>query len=87
MSRRALLVASTAALMGMAILLLVGCLWVNYVSLKDAYGSGPPYYGRTTNMDKWVNPLPMLALLDGIALLVVLGLGALSRRLVTKSRP
>ena len=36
----------------------------NIFNLMEAYGSGPPYYSRTTNMDKWKNPLPMLLLID-----------------------
>ena len=37
---------------------------VTYIALSEAYGSGPPYYGRTQNMDKWTDPIPVLALLD-----------------------
>ncbi|MHB9839904.1 hypothetical protein Q8F57_034335 [Paraburkholderia terrae] len=46
----------------------------NVVNLIEAYGSGPPYYSRTVNMDKWQNPLPVLAAID-VAALVVLGFG------------
>jgi hypothetical protein len=46
--------------------------WFNYVSLNEAYGSGPPYYSRTTNMDKWVNPLPVLIPLNVVVLGVLL---------------
>ena len=46
--------------------------YINYVSLVDAYGSGPPYYGRTTNMDKWSSPLWGLLMIDGVVLLMVL---------------
>ncbi|MCI0335951.1 MAG: hypothetical protein L0226_00095 [Acidobacteria bacterium] len=48
--------------------------WFNYTHLVEAYGSGPPYYGRTTNMDKWTNPIPILVVIDVIAvvLLVIL---------------
>jgi hypothetical protein len=28
--------------------------------LDESYGSGPPYFSRTVNMDKWTNPIPML---------------------------
>jgi len=38
--------------------------YFNYISLIEAYGSGPPYYSRTTNMDKWSNPLPLLIVVD-----------------------
>ena len=51
----------------MAIVIVGGLIWFNYASLSEAYGSGPPYYSRTTNMDKWVNPLPVLIPLDALA--------------------
>jgi len=35
-----------------------------YLALSEAYGSGPPYFGRTQNMDKWSNPIPVLAVVD-----------------------
>ncbi len=38
--------------------------FVNVVSIADAFGEGPPYYGSTTNMDKWINPLPLLGAID-----------------------
>ncbi|KVA00247.1 hypothetical protein WI40_09060 [Burkholderia ubonensis] len=44
----------------------------NAINLKEAYGDGPPYYARTTNMDKWTDPLPMLGIVDG-AMLVAIG--------------
>jgi len=44
---------------------------INYQSLVEAYGSGLPFFGRTTNMDKWASPLPGLLLLDGLVLLIV----------------
>mgnify|MGYP000361348859 CR=1 FL=1 len=44
--------------------------WLSYDSLHEAYGSGPPYYGRTVNMDKWQSPIPGLLMLDGLALLM-----------------
>jgi hypothetical protein len=40
--------------------------WLHYDMLWEAYGSGPPYYGRTTNMDKWSSPWPVLLVADGI---------------------
>jgi hypothetical protein len=43
----------------------------NVLGLQEAFGSGPPYYSRTTNMDKWTNPLPMLATVDLAALALV----------------
>lgn len=44
--------------------------YINVQSLVEAYGSGPPYFGRTTNMDKWSDPLPGLLLLDALVLLI-----------------
>lgn len=43
----------------------------NILNLNEAYGSGPPYYSRTTNMDKWSDPLPLLALVDVITISTV----------------
>lgn len=54
--------------------------WLNYDALSEAYGSGPPYYSRTTNMDKWNNPVPGLVAIDGLSLLVVAAAVALYRR-------
>jgi hypothetical protein len=39
----------------------------DYRVLNEAYGSGPPYYGRTVNMDKWESPLPALLIIQVIA--------------------
>jgi hypothetical protein len=44
--------------------------WLNIDSLNAFYGSGPPYYSRTTNMDKWENPLPYIFMVDGITFAV-----------------
>lgn len=44
--------------------------WLTYDQVIEFYGSGPPYFGRTTNMDKWQNPLPMLVGLDALAVLI-----------------
>jgi hypothetical protein len=40
----------------------------NLWHLSEAYGEGPPFYGRTTNMDKWESPAQMLAIVDAVAL-------------------
>ena len=45
-------------------LVLLAAAWLNYDALSEAFGSGPPYHGRTANMDKWTNPIPHLAVLD-----------------------
>ena len=42
--------------------------YVNYDAIVGAFGDGPPYYGRTTNMDKWANPIPTLLGVDLLAL-------------------
>lgn len=42
----------------------------NVINLNEAFGDGPPYYARTTNMDKWSNPLPLLAVVDAATLAV-----------------
>jgi hypothetical protein len=47
-----------------AALLLAGAAFVSYEALVEAYGSGAPYYSRTTNMDKWRNPLPEIVFAD-----------------------
>jgi hypothetical protein len=45
--------------------------WIGVDLLVEAYGYGPPYYGRTANMDKWANPWPMLMLVGAAAVLLV----------------
>lgn len=35
-----------------------------YLALSESYGSGPPYFGRTQNMDKWSDPIPVLVAVD-----------------------
>lgn len=44
----------------------------NIVNLHEAFGSGPPYYSQTTNMDKWTNPIPILLIVDTIMMLVII---------------
>ena len=43
----------------------------NASNLIEAYGSGPPYYSRTMNMDKWESPLPILSSVDVLAAIAV----------------
>ena len=52
------------------VLVLAVAAFISYEAITEAYGSGPPYYSRTTNMDKWSNPLPALLLGDAAAILV-----------------
>jgi hypothetical protein len=33
---------------------------------QELYSAGPPYFGRTENMDKWANPMPWLIPVDGL---------------------
>ncbi len=54
--------------------LAVFAIYVNYDNLLGAFGSGPPYYERTTNMDKWQNPIPYLIAID-VAVVVLLIMG------------
>ncbi|PTB20452.1 hypothetical protein C9I57_11300 [Trinickia symbiotica] len=57
---------------GVALLALAGSIMAfNVININEAFGDGPPYYGRTTNMDKWFNPLPALAAVDSLAVLVI----------------
>ncbi len=51
--------------LGLAVLLIAG-IYVNYINIVEAYGSGPPYYGQTTNMDKWESPVLFLVLFNGV---------------------
>lgn len=45
--------------------------FVTYDNIVGAFGSGPPYYSQTTNIDKWQNPVPYLIGLDLFVLVVV----------------
>lgn len=42
--------------------------WINASMITEAYGDGPPYYGRSTNMDKWSDPTRYLIGLDAVLL-------------------
>lgn len=45
----------------------------NGINLIEAYGSGAPYYSRTTNMDKWSDPVPGLLATDSVTVVLVAG--------------
>lgn len=45
-------------------------IWFNVDILREHFGSGPPYFSRTTNMDKWTDPRPGLVMIDVPALLM-----------------
>lgn len=64
-----------------SVALLLAAAWINFNILTEAYGAGPPYYSRTTNMDKWTNPLPYLIAID----IAVLGLTAIIIRFFIRS--
>ena len=55
--------------------------YVTYDNIVGAFGSGPPYYSQTTNMDKWQNPVPYLVGFDLIVLVVVFLLSRWASRL------
>lgn len=58
--------------LGVGLLVLVGAIVAfNATNLSEAFGEGPPYYGRTTNLDKWSNPLPVLAGVDAFGVLAI----------------
>ena len=48
--------------------------WSTYV---ESYGAEAPYYGRTTNMDKWESPIVSMVIWDasGLALVAALAYG------------
>lgn len=64
-----------------AMVLALFCIWQSAAVLSEAFGSGPPYYGRTTNMDKWQNPLPLLIPLDLLGAAAAFALVRIARRL------
>jgi hypothetical protein len=67
----------------LGVLILGAAALVSYEAVGEAFGAGPPYYSRTTNMDKWSNPLPELLLGDAVA---VLAGGLLMRAGIRKVR-
>lgn len=52
--------------------LVVAAVYPNAELITEAYGSGPPYFGRTVNLDKWSDPLPILLAVDALVLVVVI---------------
>ncbi|MES2615113.1 MAG: hypothetical protein V4591_06845 [Bdellovibrionota bacterium] len=54
------------------ILLIIVCvIAVNIINLIESYGGGAPYYSRTTNMDKWTNPWPIILIVDTVTVVVL----------------
>lgn len=63
-----------------AVSIVIGCAWASYDTLSETHGSGPPYYGRTTNMDKWVDPVPVIVAINLVGVLVAATLLKVVRR-------
>ena len=57
-------------LIGLCVLVLIGTAFLTYEALTEAYGSGPPYFSRTENMDKWSNPFWELFAINTILLCI-----------------
>ena len=57
--------------LSVGLILLILLIFINYDVLTESYGSGAPYYGGTTNMDKWENPMPMLVLIDSVGGIII----------------
>jgi hypothetical protein len=68
-----------------AIALIAVLAWASYGIIVESYGPGPPYYGRTTNMDKWTNPVPGLLTIDLPGLALAAGLAYVGLRLRRRS--
>jgi hypothetical protein len=64
------------SLSGLLVGVVVACSWASFRVCEDAYGAGPPYYGLTTNMDKWEAPTAHLLRLNAGGLLLVALLSA-----------
>jgi len=61
------------ALSALLVVFITGVVMFNALNLVEAYGSGEPYYSRTTNMDKWSNPLPALCATDTATVALAIG--------------
>ncbi|MFC1642580.1 hypothetical protein ACFL5O_07825 [Myxococcota bacterium] len=59
---------STAVLIFVVVL---ACAWASCRICEESYGPGPPYYGLTTNMDKWKDPTQQLIRINAIGLALV----------------
>ena len=55
----------------LAVLALTAAAWFTSTNTIEAYGAGPPYYSRTTNVDKWESPVGAIVAVDVVALVVV----------------
>ena len=65
----------------LATLALIGGLLRTRATWLEYYSDGPPYYGRTTNMDKWESPVMDLVTTDAIHLALLVGFATIARRL------
>jgi hypothetical protein len=54
-----------------AVAVLVICTLRTRATYLEFYGDGPPYYDRTTNMDKWESPLLDLVVSNALGLALV----------------
>ena len=54
--------------------------YIAVAELSEAYGSGAPYYGRATNMDKWNSPWPLVGTVAAIALALAFVIAPRRRR-------
>ena len=70
-----------ALLLLVSLVLFCFAAYVTYDNIVGAFGSGPPYYGKTTNMDKWQNPIPYLVALDIVASVAIFLLSRWALRL------
>jgi hypothetical protein len=51
-----------------AIVVIAVCALHTRATYLEYYGDGPPYYGRTTNMDKWQSPMTELVVSNALGL-------------------
>ena len=73
---------------GVSVALILLAVAATYLALDEAYGSGPPYFGRTQNMDKWSDPVPALAIIDSVCVVVAGILWRMGRRFLrTRDAP
>ena len=73
MNLRPALIAAVSAIIGL-------CLYYDITTIIEFYGSGPPYYARTTNMDKWSDPLPHLVIVNLVGFAVVVAVLVFTRK-------
>ncbi len=77
MARRVRFVGVLAWALIVAVVLACGT--VDFAIVTEYYGSGPPYYGRTVNMDKWTSPVSSLLLINAGGLVTIALIVATSR--------